>query len=624
MRTAHSMPWLMQVGKGVMRSAALISLGISINALVVRTSAAQIAQLPQPEYSLVDENGVDLLSFGVSLRQTDTFIGSRGLPFTHTTFGAGGLVGPLGIQGGGTAPGFIGFDNFFGSLYWPAADNYNVCSPTQPVYIRVILGSATEYFYGCHTFTASDFTGSSLSYSTDGTTAYYVQRDGTTVVFSQSGSVGTPQQILYPDGRVLTYWYVNDGTGAPFLKSITRSDGLQLKYTYSQVSPGLWSLSSVTAINNAYEYCSPTASTCSLQRVWPTATYSFQAAPGGGYYVTITDAAGRATRYTEDTSYRTVAIKLPSSASTDNVVYTYCDNNCPQYSFEGASGVPYQGYVLKVVRDGQTWSYTGNPGSPTNTLCSTATYGFTSPVGSGTQVSLYNCLPNAQATLLPGTNPLIQLTDQDGVQFNTGIYGRISSAIKPEGNQSQFTWDSRGNLTQETAVPKPGSPLTQVTRSAYYPCNNGPVSCNEPTWVKDGLLNETDYTYDPAHGGVLTATLPADSNGIRPQTTYTYTQRYAWMLNAAGAYVKSAAPIWVVATETVCRASAATPTGCATPGDQVVKTYEYGPDSGPNNLFLRGIAITADGVTHRTCYGYDPQGNRISETRPNAGLTSCP
>jgi YD repeat-containing protein len=176
-------------------------------------------------------------------------------------------------------------------------------------------------------------------------------------------------------------------------------------------------------------------------------------------------------------------------------------------------------------------------------------------------------------------------------------------------------------------IPKVGSPLTQVTLSANYDsaCTI-PVKCNKPNWVKDGLLNETDYKYDPTHGGVLTATLPADSNGIRPQTRYTYTQRLAWVLNASGAYVQSAAPIWVLATESNCRTSAAssTGTGCTVAGDEVVKTYEYGPDAGPNNLFLRGMAVTADGVTHRTCYGYDPRGKKISETEPAAGLTSCP
>jgi hypothetical protein len=153
-----------------------------------------------------------------------------------------------------------------------------------------------------------------------------------------------------------------------------------------------------------------------------------------------------------------------------------------------------------------------------------------------------------------------------------------------------------------------------------------PVKCNKPNWVKDGSGNQTDYTYDPTHGGVLTATLPPDANGVRPQTRYTYSQRYAWVLNSSGAYVQSAAPIWALATESFCRtrAAASSGTGCTLAGDEVVKTHEYGPNSGPNNLFVRGIAVTADGVTHRTCYGYDRFGNRITETQPAAGLASCP
>ena len=129
----------------------------------------------------------------------------------------------------------------------------------------------------------------------------------------------------------------------------------------------------------------------------------------------------------------------------------------------------------------------------------------------------------------------------------------------------------------------------------------------------------------------LTRTLPADSNGIRAQTRRTYTQRYAWVLNSSGTtYVQSPAPIWVLATESFCRTSAAVVppgppgSGCTTAGDEVVTTYEYGPDSGPNNLFLRGFSITADGATHRTCYGHDMYGNKISQTEADAGLTSCP
>ena len=53
-------------------------------------------------------------------------------------------------------------------------------------------------------------------------------------------------------------------------------------------------------------------------------------------------------------------------------------------------------------------------------------------------------------------------------------------------------------------------------------------------------------------------------------------------------------------------------------------SYDYGPDSGPNLLLLRGKVVTADGISLRTCYAYDPLGNKISETSPRAGLTVCP
>jgi YD repeat-containing protein len=232
--------------------------------------------------------------------------------------------------------------------------------------------------------------------------------------------------------------------------------------------------------------------------------------------------------------------------------------------------------------------------------------------------------------LAVGRNPLVQLTDENGVVYVAdGIQGFIQTVTKPEGDQIQYTWDGDANLTQEKHVAKPGSPLQPTTQSANYNwAGCTPVNCNEPSWVKDALQNETDYTYDPTHGGVVTKTLPADANGFRPQTTYTYTPLHAWVLNSSGTFVQSAAPIYVLLTETICRTGKTNPTGSTTPcalaGDQVVKTYQYGPNSGPNNLFVRGVSVAADGATHTTCYGYDIYGNRTSETEPLAGLTTCP
>ena len=36
------------------------------------------------------------------------------------------------------------------------------------------------------------------------------------------------------------------------------------------------------------------------------------------------------------------------------------------------------------------------------------------------------------------------------------------------------------------------------------------------------------------------------------------------------------------------------------------------------------LAQTATGVALRTCYGYDAQGSKVSETTPLANLASCP
>ena len=63
--------------------------------------------------------------------------------------------------------------------------------------------------------------------------------------------------------------------------------------------------------------------------------------------------------------------------------------------------------------------------------------------------------------------------------------------------------------------------------------------------------------------------------------------------------------------------------------DEVVTDYDYGPDSGPNYLLLRGIAVTAtnsSGVleTLRTCFTYDARGNKLSETQPLGTGSTCP
>lgn len=206
----------------------------------------------------------------------------------------------------------------------------------------------------------------------------------------------------------------------------------------------------------------------------------------------------------------------------------------------------------------------------------------------------------------------------------------------PNGTRIETQRDDRNNITRIVRhVPPPAlDPITVYRAQFPTDCMN-PRTCNRPTSVTDANSNVTDYTYAPQHGGVLTETGPdvptVQANGtvvsIRPQKRFEYAQRTAWVSNGAGGYVAET-PIWLLVRERYCRTTAAQGSSCAGgAADEVVTDYDYGPNSGPNNLLLRGLAITAhDGTqiaTLRTCYGYDVNGNRISETQPNANLASC-
>jgi len=103
----------------------------------------------------------------------------------------------------------------------------------------------------------------------------------------------------------------------------------------------------------------------------------------------------------------------------------------------------------------------------------------------------------------------------------------------------------------------PDSALGDCTSVVRRICNK-PISTRDYNQTQPPLasdpLAQTDFTYDPAHGGVLTETGPA-VNGIRPQTRHEYAQRSAWISNGSG-YVQAVPPIWVQTAISSCRTSA--------------------------------------------------------------------
>lgn len=433
---------------------------------------------------------------------------------------------------------------------------------------------------------------------------------------SFASTSGILNLVTFASGETWSYYYTSGG----LLKFIVSSRGYGLQFSYNGT------INKITFYNKAYVYCDESALTdCTAVIGLPTTvtmttdTNGTTVAPPGVAGFRYKKVFGGTSVYSDIESISTVGV------ANSTVSYTYV--HTPTGDSQGEVD------AVASVSDGQnTWTYShpapngdqvGNP----YLLTSTAITDPTSKWTQGEGYSFIGALQNFRDEL-----GRFWFYGRDSANFKT------TAVVQPEGNGIEYTYDGRGNVVTESTVPKFSSGLSSISRTASYPtdCTTSNFKyCNKPTWVRDAKNNQTDLTYSADNGLPLTITKPADTNGVRPQTRYTYVQRYAWVLNSSSGYVHASVPVWLLATESYCRSSTATgnPTAPCTAGnnDEVKTVYDYGPDSGPNNLFLRGMAVTAETsvngalvmVTRRTCYGNDKNGRRIWTTKPRANLASC-
>lgn len=306
---------------------------------------------------------------------------------------------------------------------------------------------------------------------------------------------------------------------------------------------------------------------------------------------TITDSTGSVWRYTfnddrEMTSYDTPGSSVP-------VEITYYDNH----------------KVKTVTNAAGIWNYS-----------------YTTPGDHGT-TTVFN--PLGEDTYVKYHRAYGYVTEYRDALGRTTYYNymhrRLVKVTYPEGNFATYSYDigdseERGNITSvETwAKPSVGGPVL-VQQADYDSTCSDRITCNRPNYIIDAKLNRTDLEYAPSGTRTLyfynndsmvvrrgtgkpiivTSPEPAASKP-RPQVRNEYTH---------GMLVRSA----------FCR----TQSSCVGASDEVVTTYDYGDTEGSARL-LFGVAVIADGQTLRTCYGYDSNGRRISETPPIANLASCP
>jgi hypothetical protein len=197
----------------------------------------------------------------------------------------------------------------------------------------------------------------------------FTQRDGTEYLLdsgivvwgygsSSTTHFGTLTRIKKPNGLTSHIHFksatFNNNTWWR-IQSVTQNNGYQIKYGYDRnaapsggVGTSEWVLpTSIKAINNAIDYCAPTADTCSYSQSWPTTTIDRNFPDIYQSVLTVTDPEGRSTRYSQELlgpgSWGVVGIKAATSAGPDTATYVYddlihCDQNGCQVIREAQNG----------------------------------------------------------------------------------------------------------------------------------------------------------------------------------------------------------------------------------------------------------------------------------------------
>jgi RHS repeat-associated protein len=434
--------------------------------------------------------------------------------------------------------------------------------------------------------------------SADGYTEYVFRaEDSSTAILTSKYITNIDGRVYYqissltrPNGEVISYSYENCGAGCNRVNSVSSNLGYVIKYQYNSSTSNL---QSVKAINAAVDYCDPASLNCTASGNWMSATMT--GSPKGTGTFTITDALSRTTTYTL-VDGRITNIASPGGQTT-------------QVTYDG------QGRVSYVTTAAGQWHYV---------------YANTGPYNS--QVGAYDVvttvtdpLGNSRSVVTSASlGRVTSATDETGRTTTytlDAVYGRINRITYPEGDAVDYVYDARGNVTQETRVPKAGSGLSSVSTTANYDtsCAN-PLTCNSANYVIDSRGNRTDYTYDSQTGLLLTKTLPARPNGVRPELRYKYTPLYAKYKNASGGLSAYGAPVQRLTEISSC-ANGAAPS-CIGAADEVRTTVGYSGATGVNNLLPTTMTTaTGDGlISAVTTQTYDAIGNIATIDGPVAGV----
>lgn len=625
--------------------------------------------LAPPPYDIRDTRYVNIASGHVSPNLEDVRIGDATFGLTHSisSFSSSFVnydgAGPLGFR-----------DRFYGGaqkdVFSKPLGLEN--DPNSWIYcMRVFdIGGSFDFAYSADgtTFTAMNGDPRNTLVFVPNVGLVWTKPDGTVVTFGPALASfnaatagihgGFPlSSIIYPNGFTVQV-YGNDP-----VRGATTNTGYQLKYLYVQNTAPVdgddptnteipaanslnWSSTmpaAVVAINNAIDYCQPSGPEFTgvlsvacpgLTTTWPAANYSWPNGMPRAMYLRdasfkVADSLGRVTEYMHhpyekpailnDPQFRVprlVGIKSWNSSVAD-IAYDYVTKTLG-YDTSSGMGFGYPVFFAGPIAQLTSSTYAGD--TVGYTVANHVNQGSSQWVNTGGDARGANRVYYDIAYGIYEAD----LWDRT-VTFEKNLKNRVLQVSDASSLTTIYGYDARYNVNSIVVN-------GVTTKTALYPdtCTNR-KTCNQAIWIKDGNGNQTDFEYDPNSGSVSRVRRPADKlGGVRPETRYAYSPKYAYYKNASGTVQAAATPVYLLSREWTCAQTAmlADGSGCSGGASDLISTdYDYGQVNTPNNLQLRGVSVTAYVAgapqTHRTCYAYDVYGNKIGQTSPNAGLASC-
>ncbi len=520
------------------------------------------------------------------------------------------LLHEAGVSIGQPGSGGLSYSRDFINGFW--SSNYGGSVYDSGSSATVTIDRTTVQFTGSTTYTPVVADGSTLSKTVisqcfQGYLNYwfacsqytYTSRDG--IIYrlqslprSLSGAVTIPEltEIDYPSGEKV--WLNisgsqdSSGNWSYWLYSITNNYGYALNFVYD----GNGMISSVTAVNTA---CNP--SVC--PGPWPTVHYTTTMVSGPGssiqYNYTTQDPVGNTAHYTYvapsgiGAGASTLTIQAPSSSAS--AVTVNFDSHMRVTSFNNGA---------------VSWTYayaTSTGANPALTTTATNPYGKTRIVSS----SVATALPATDQNELGKTTTYI---------YNSG--NQLAEVIHPEFDSEQYGYDARGNQISAQKYDKTGANWIYLSQAGYpTTCSLPftPVNCNKPLWTQDGAGNQTTFSWDPGHGGLLVQTSPAAPNGVSPQTRISYSP-----ITITPVYgVSTSYQIQLPTVISVCRTAAAP--ACVGTADETTTTISY-VGSSTGQPMSTTVAGGSPLLSAQTALTYDAVDNVHTVKNPMNAVTT--